>query len=113
MESFIFDELFDSVRDEEVSLVVLMADVTRSEISVRSEGGSSTLRVIQVTLKNVRPLDTEFAGLARCDFIPFGRDVFRREVGQKSANRPDGFVPFFPSLVYKLLSMIVETLRSN
>ena len=98
LKALVFDQLLDTIGDVEVSVVVLVADVSSAEVAVFGERVAGAFGVVQVAEEDVGAFYPELADLADWDFR-FGRGhVFCGLVGEEGADGADGGLPAFPWL---------------
>ena len=98
MEAFVFDKLFDAVRNIEIAFTVLVSNVAGFEIAVGRQRVGCAERIIEVAFEDVGACNPEFACLTRGDFFLGWGHVFGGLVREKAAYRANGTVPVFPGL---------------
>jgi hypothetical protein len=98
LKPLILDQLLDAIRDVEIMLLVLKPNISRLEVAVLCDRVLRRVRLVPVTLEDVRALEPELAGLARAELRTLGRDVLGGHVGEHLADGADRRIPFFPWL---------------
>ena len=98
LESFVLDELFDSISDVEVALGILEPDIACPEVSVVCERVGGGGGVVEIAGENVGPFDPQLAGRAGRKGGFGGRHVLGCLVGEETADGADGGMPVVISL---------------
>lgn len=82
LESFVFNEFLDAIRNEEIVLLVLVSDIAGLEVSVLGEGTLRCFGVLPVTFEYIGAFKPELAWLPCSDFFVFGRHVHGCLIGE-------------------------------
>src|ERR1700712_610998 len=98
LEALIFDQLLDTVGNEEVAVGVLVSDVTGLEVAVFGERLLGQFRLVEIALEHVWPLNGQFTILTVSNFRSVWTEIFGRHVGKQFSNRSNGLVPIIPRL---------------
>lgn len=98
LKALVFDQLLDTIGDVEVSVFVLVADVSGAEVAVFGERVAGAFGVIQVAEEDVGTFYPELADLADGDFGFGGGHVFCGLVGEEGTDGADSGLPAFPWL---------------
>jgi hypothetical protein len=112
LEAVILDEVLDAVGDEDVALLIRMANVTGMVPTLEVQDLSRRSRIVVVSLEDIQTLETDFAFVALYHFLAIVHE-FGKHIRDKAATGTDWSVPCFGLLRANAWRCFGETVASS